>query len=169
MTLVRWEPTRELSALQNEVNRLFGSFFESPATVAAGTPRRQWIPAMDLVENADEYVLHADLPGLDRDDVKIEFDENVLTISGERNTRSETKQDGYRRVERASGSFSRSLTVPKGTDPQRITAAFADGVLEVHIPRAEQPKPHRVEIQTAAATVDGAEASEPAADAPLAA
>ena len=83
MTLVRWEPTRELSTLQHEMNRVFGNIFDLPAS-ATVRARRQWIPAIDLVETPEKYVLHADLPGIAADDVTIEFDENVLTVSGER-------------------------------------------------------------------------------------
>jgi HSP20 family protein len=170
MTLVRWEPTRELSSLQHEINRVFGDIFDLPAS-AAVRARRQWIPAMDLVETPGEYVLHADLPGLAADDVKIEVDENVLTVSGERRTQEKRTGDGYRRIERASGSFTRSLTLPRGIDPERISASFADGVLDVHIPRPEQRKRHRVAIATggdaAPATIEGAEAT--ATEVPLAA
>jgi len=150
MTVVRWEPTREFGALQKEMDRLFGSVFSVP-TASAG--RRRWIPAMDLVEGAEEYVLRADLPGLGGDDVKIEFDENVLTISGERTSSNEHSGDGFRRIERASGSFSRSLTLPAGVEPTAITARFANGVLEVHIPRPAQRRPLRVEIETGGESV----------------
>jgi HSP20 family protein len=94
MALVRWEPARELQSLQHEVNRLFGSFFDAPASSSASEALRQWIPAMDLVETDEQYVLRADLPGLGNDDVKIEFDENVLTISGERRTQTEQHGNG---------------------------------------------------------------------------
>jgi HSP20 family protein len=91
-------------------------------------------------------VLKADLPGLKRDDVEIELKDNVLTISGERRTESEQKVDGYYRVERATGGFSRSLTLPEGIDPEGIAADFSDGVLEVRIPKPEERKPHRISI-----------------------
>jgi len=163
MTLVRWEPTRELGPLQNEISRLFGDFFELPLSAGgAAASRRQWLPAMDLVESVDEYVLHADLPGLRSDDVKIEIDEDVLTVSGERRSAHEHHGDGYRWIERASGAFSRSLRLPRGIDPARISASFADGVLEVHIPRPEQRQPLSVPIETgatpAAAPTENAEA-----------
>jgi len=148
MTLVRWEPTREFGSLQKEMDRLFGSVFSVP-TGAAG--RRRWIPAMDLVEGAEEYVLRADLPGLRSEDVKVELDQNVLTISGERSSSTEDSGEGFRRIERASGSFARSLTVPAGVDATAITARFTDGVLEVHIPRPAQRKPLRVAVETTAA------------------
>ena len=164
MTLVRWEPVRELGTLQHEINRLFGGFFEQPAGQATGgATQRQWIPAMDLVEADGAYVLRADLPGLRADDVRIEIEENVLTISGERWTQHERRSDGYYRFERASGAFARQLTLPAGVDGDGIEAKFSDGVLEVRIPAPEQPKPRRVEITTpdsaAADTVEGTEAA----------
>src|SRR5438034_9058435 len=125
MALVRWEPVRELTTLQNEMNRLFSSFFDSPAGAGNGGTQglRRWMPAMDLVETDDHFVLRADLPGLSEDDVKIEFDDGTLTVSGERGAEHETKREGYHRVERAFGSFSRSLTLPQGIDPEAVTAS----------------------------------------------
>jgi len=146
MALIRWEPAREINSLQQEMNRLFGTFFDSAGSEVSV---RRWIPAMDLVEEGDHYVLRADLPGLSEDDVKIELDDRVLTISGERRSESEQRQEGYHRVERASGSFSRSLTLPDGVDPEAIEAGFEKGVLEVRIPKPEERKPRRVEINPA--------------------
>lgn len=146
MTLVRWEPARELQSLQQEMNRLFGSFFEGAPGNGGGAGGRQWIPAMDLVETDEHYVLRADLPGLGEDDVNIEFEENVLTISGERHAEQEQRGDGYYRFERATGRFARSLTLPSGVDPEHIEANFANGVLEVRIPKPEQARPRRVAI-----------------------
>jgi HSP20 family protein len=163
MALVRWEPVRELNTLQHEINRLFGTFFDQPTSQPGnGGTRRQWIPAMDLVETDGAYVLRADLPGIGNDDVKIEFEENVLTISGERNTQQEQRGEGYHRFERASGAFARSLTLPPGVDADRIEAKFTDGVLEVRIPTPEQRKPRRVTIATSGApgAVEGTEAVE---------
>jgi HSP20 family protein len=160
MALIRWEPARELQTVQQEMNRLFGSFFDSQAggNGSAGVTRR-WIPAMDLVEEGDQYVLRADLPGVSEDEVKIELEENVLTISGERKTEHEERKDGYVRVERASGSFSRSLVLPDGVDPDSVKAQFNSGVLEVRIPKPEQPKPRRVAISVGekAGVIDAAE------------
>ncbi len=159
MTLVRWEPVRELNSLQQEMNRLFGTFFDSPAGQGTGNgTTRRWIPAMDLAESEDSYILHADLPGLAEDDVKIEFEDNVLTISGERRTEREERKGGYVRVERASGAFTRSLTLPAGIDPSAIKAAFSNGVLEITIPKPAERKPHRVTIGTGGGTLEGTEA-----------
>jgi HSP20 family protein len=144
MTIVRWEPLRELGTLQNEMNRLFNTVFETPSP-STGALRR-WMPAMDLVESDDHFVLRADLPGVSEEDVTIEFEDGALTVSGERKSEHESKGDGYYRVERAFGSFSRSLTLPKGVDPEAVSASVDRGVLEVRIPKPEQRKPRRIEI-----------------------
>jgi HSP20 family protein len=162
MALIRWEPAREMASLQQEMNRLFNTFFDAPAAggdVAPGGGRR-WIPAMDLVETDDHYVLKADLPGLSEEDVHIDFEDNVLTVRGERKSEHEERKDGFHRVERSFGSFSRSLTLPEGVDPERIEASFDKGVLQVRIPKPEARKPRRVAITVGGSqpTVEGSEA-----------
>jgi HSP20 family protein len=146
MAIIRWEPAREISSLQQEVNRLFGSFFDTPGGPANGDIARRWIPAMDLIEDGNQYVLRADLPGVREDDVKIELDDNVLTIAGQRRSEHEERREGFHRIERSSGSFSRSLTLPEGIDPEQIEARFENGVLEVRVPKPEERKPRRVAI-----------------------
>jgi HSP20 family protein len=145
MALIRWEPARELNSLQNEMNRLFNTFFDTPLPNGGATARR-WLPPMDLAETDDEFVLKADLPGLAEKDVNIELEDNVLTISGERGSEHEERKEGVHRVERAYGTFSRSLSLPEGVDPEAIKASFDRGVLEVRIPKPEQRKPRKVEI-----------------------
>jgi HSP20 family protein len=149
MALIRWEPARELHSVQSEINRLFNTLFETPAPTQTGLPGR-WIPAMDLVETEGDFVLRADLPGMTQKDVKIELQDNVLTISGERKSDQQERKEGYFRIERASGAFARSLTLPDGVDPQAVTATFANGVLEVHVPKPEVRRPHKVEISVGA-------------------
>jgi HSP20 family protein len=147
MALVRWEPVRELTSLQNDMNRLFNTFFDTPSTGNGGNTPRRWIPAMDLVETDEHFVLKADLPGLAEEDVNVEVEDNVLTVSGERNAEHEDKREGYVRVERSYGAFRRSLTLPEGVDPEGVSASFDKGVLEVRIPKPEERKPRRVAIQ----------------------
>jgi HSP20 family protein len=155
MTIVRWEPLREFGALQNEMNRLFNTVFDAPLPGnGSSSTMRRWMPAMDLVETEDHFVLRADLPGLSEDDVKIEFEDGTLTVSGERKTEHESKNEGYHRVERAFGAFSRSLTLPQGIDPEAVTASFDRGVLEVSIPKPEERKPRRIEIGGAQKTIE---------------
>lgn len=148
MALVRWDPARELDAFQSDMNRLFDSFFSRRESApGSGYGSRRWIPAMDLLETEDHLVLRADLPGVGRDDIEIEVKEGVLTVSGERRAQHEQKREGYHRVERSFGRFSRSLELPKGVEADHIEAAFEDGVLEVRMPKPAERKPTRIEIQ----------------------
>jgi HSP20 family protein len=145
MTIVRWEPLRELNSLQSEMNRLFDTVFEQPSGGSRNVMRR-WMPAMDLVESGDHFVLRADLPGMAQEDVNIEFEDGTLTISGERKAEHGEEKEGYHRVERSFGAFSRSLTLPQGVDADAVTASFDRGVLEIRVPKPEQRKPRRIEI-----------------------
>ena len=168
MALIRWEPVAELNTIQNEMNRLFNNFFDAPTGRSSnGTQTRRWIPAMDLVETTDHYVLRADLPGLGDEDVNVQLEDNVLTISGERKTEQHTEQEGYYRLERAFGGFSRSLTLPDGVDPDSIQAHFDRGVLEITMPKPEQRKPRQVQIKLGGEdtkTIEGAAANDPGAN-----
>jgi HSP20 family protein len=144
MALVRWDPVRELDSLQSDMNRLFDRFFDTRGNGSSAA--RRWIPAMDLAETEDHLVLRGDLPGLTEDDIDIEIKDGVLTVSGERKAENEEKSEGYYRVERAFGSFSRSLTLPQGVEADKVEAKFDKGVLEVRIPKPVDAKPTRVQI-----------------------
>jgi HSP20 family protein len=160
MALIRWEPIGELNTIQSEMNRLFNTFFEGTPGGNGSPAGRRWIPAMDLVEAGDEFVLRADLPGLSEDDVKIELEGGVLTVSGERKAEHEQREQGYARLERSAGSFARSLTLPDGIDPDSITASVDRGVLEVRIPKPEQSKPRKVAISVGGGEQPAIEASD---------
>jgi HSP20 family protein len=167
MALIRWEPARELGTIQNEMNRLFNTFFDTPTTAGAGNgaaPRR-WIPPMDLVETEGQFVLKADLPGLADGDVNVELEDNVLTISGERKADHEERKDGCYRIERSFGSFRRTLTLPEGVDPETVKATFNSGVLEVHVPKPEERKPGKVAISVGGSEPNTIEGSESGAQA----
>ncbi|TMK41384.1 MAG: Hsp20/alpha crystallin family protein [Actinobacteria bacterium] len=157
MALVRWEPLRELSMFQDEMNRLFSRFSDAP-NGDTGLLRR-WVPAMDLVETDDHFVLRADLPGMSEEDVNVELEQNVLTISGERKSEHEERDAGYYRLERAAGSFSRALTLPEGVNPDGIQAGFDRGVLEVRIPKPPERKPRKVAIGVGAPAIEGEESA----------
>jgi HSP20 family protein len=162
MALIRWEPARELSSLQTEMNRLFNTFFDTPAGGNGGNGGqavRRWAPPMDLVETDDHFVLRADLPGLSEEDIQIEVEDDVLTVSGERKADHEEHQEGFYRVERAFGLFRRSLTLPEGVDAEAVQARFDKGVLEVRIPKPEERKPRRVSIRVGdePGAIEGAE------------
>jgi HSP20 family protein len=144
MALVRWDQGREIDSLQSEMNRVFDAFFGTRS--GEGGVTRRWVPAIDVVEDAGHLMLRADLPGMTEDDVEIEVKDGVLTVSGERKAEEKKEGEGFYRVERAFGSFSRSLSLPEGIDADKVTAEFENGVLEVRIPKPEERKPHRVQI-----------------------
>lgn len=146
MALVRWAPSRELYPIHSEINRLFTTLFDTATPVAGLAPRR-WTPPLDIVEDDGDYVLRADLPGVSADDVTIEIIDSTLKITGERKAEHEEQKDGYSRLERSYGSFSRTLALPAGVDPESIKATFDRGVLEIHIPKPEDRTPHKVEIE----------------------
>ena len=123
-----------------EIDRVFDAFFGQTDQA------RRWVPPMDLVEAEDHFLLKADLPGLTEGDVDIEVQDGTLMISGERKAEHEQREGGWYRLERAFGSFNRSLTLPDGVDPDRIDASFSHGVLEVRIPKPEERKPRRISI-----------------------
>jgi HSP20 family protein len=137
-----------------DVDRLFDAFF------GGERESRRWVPQMDLVEAEDHFLLKADLPGLAEDDVSIEVQDGTLTISGERKAEHESSERGWYRIERSFGSFSRSLTLPDRADADAIAANFDRGVLEVRIPKPEERKPRRVQIQAATGSNGGAPAVE---------
>ena len=127
-----------------EVDRLFDRLFDTP------TAAQRWAPAMDLVEAEDHYLLKADLPGVSEEDVTIEVENGVLTITGERKAEHERSERGFYRIERAFGHFQRQLTLPEGIDTEAVTAGFDKGVLSVSIPKPEKVKPRRIAIGGAA-------------------
>jgi HSP20 family protein len=132
----------------SDFNRLFNTLFDESRS-------QRWVPAMDLVEADDHFLLKADLPGLGEEDVSIEIRDNALTISGERKAEYEKRERGWYRVERATGRFSRSLTLPDGVDPDAVNAHFDRGVLEVWIPKPEARKPRRIAINSANSNENG--------------
>ncbi|UJA20659.1 Hsp20/alpha crystallin family protein [Thermoleophilia bacterium SCSIO 60948] len=146
MALVRWDGSREIDSLQSEMNRVFDAFFGSGARSAAESRSRRWVPPMDLVEEGEELVLRADLPGVAEEDVSIEIKDGTLQISGERRSEIKDDRDGFVRVERAYGSFARSLTLPEGVEAEGVRADFDRGVLEVRIPKPKERLPHKVAI-----------------------
>lgn len=143
MSLVRWDPFRELSALQHSINRLFEDIYPRQGNLTQG-----WMFPVDIKETPEAILVKAEIPGVSKDDIKVAFDNNVLTIRGER--KSEEKEEGanFLRVERKHGSFSRSFSVDVPVDQEKIKASYKDGVLEVVLPKgAEDSKGVTVEIE----------------------
>ena len=143
MALVRWEPFRELAALQNEMSRWMSPL---TGTTPGNGGSSTWLPAVDVWETDDALVLSFDLPGVREDEIPIELDDNVLTVSGERERTSEHSNDRFYRFERRFGAFSRSVTLPQGVEEDAIQANYANGVLEVRVPKPEESKPRRIQI-----------------------
>jgi HSP20 family protein len=139
----RWEPFRELAALQNEMSR-----WTSPltGTTPGNGSSSTWLPAVDVWETDDELVLSFDLPGIREDEIAVELDDNILTVSGKRERTSEHSNDRFYRFERRFGAFSRSVTLPQGVQEDAIRANYANGVLEVRVPKPEGPKPKRIQV-----------------------
>jgi HSP20 family protein len=146
MALVRFEPFRELAALQNEMGRWMSTL--AGGTTPGNGQSSTWLPAVDVWETENELVLSFDLPGIPEDKIAVELDDNVLTVSGERERMQEHTNERFYRFERRFGSFSRSVTLPAGVSESDITANYKDGVLEVRVPKPEEQKPKRIQVGT---------------------
>jgi len=144
MALVRFEPFRELAALQNEMGRWMSTL--AGATTPGNGQSTNWLPAVDVWETENELVLSFDLPGIPEDKITVELDDNVLTVSGERERTQEHTSERFYRFERRFGTFSRSVTLPVGVTESDITANYRDGVLEVRVPKPEEQKPKRIQV-----------------------
>jgi HSP20 family protein len=148
MSMSRWDPWGELAALQRDVQELFGR--------SSGTQRASsLVPAMDAYRTEEGLVLKLELPGVAPDQVEINYDRGVLTITGERSSQDETKGDNYLRRERSVGRFSRSITLSDAVDPSKIAARFEHGVLELKVPTAPEQRPTRIPISGAGAGQGG--------------
>jgi HSP20 family protein len=141
-TLVRWDPFREITTLQNEMSRLMNVMGGYPN----GATDRAWMPAVDAWETEDEVVYQFDLPGIPEDKISVEYEDGSLTVSGERERTQEVSEDRLYRFERRFGSFSRSIGLPQGVGEDAIKADYRDGVLEVRVRKPEQPKPRRIQV-----------------------
>jgi HSP20 family protein len=141
MAIVRWDPFRELTALQTEVGKLFSRLGTGEAA-----ERQSWTPMVDVIETDDAIKLKAELAGMKPEDIKIDVQDNVLTLSGERRFEEEVKEDKYYRIERRYGSFSRSIALPQTADESKIVANYDDGVLEVTVPKTEVAQPKRIAV-----------------------
>lgn len=145
MNIVRYDPFREIRSLQDEVNRLF------TASASSNISRQDmmngaWAPKVDIFENNESIILEAELPGMNRDDFELSFENNVLTLKGERRFENKTDQDNYHRIERSYGSFTRSFTLPQTVTPEGARAEFQNGILFVTLPKREDTKARKIEI-----------------------
>ncbi|WP_290649327.1 Hsp20/alpha crystallin family protein [Aquisalimonas sp.] len=146
MNIRRYEPWGVLNQLSNEMNSLFantGQQLNDPSTMATS----DWVPAVDIQEEKDRYLIKADIPGVKPDDIEIHMENDVLTIKGERSAEDVTEGNGYKRVERIRGTFHRRFTLPDTADADRISASSRDGVLEVVIPKQQKVQPRRINVE----------------------
>lgn len=146
--LTRWDPFRDLAALQDRIDRLFEDSLGRLRSDWGGEALegRTWAPAVDIVETDNEIVLKADLPGIDPKDVEIQVQNGTLTLKGERKFESDVKEDNYRRVERVYGSFVRSFSLPRSVDADKAEAEYRNGVLQVKLPKRPEAKPKQLKV-----------------------
>jgi len=137
----RWDPFDELTSLRTRMDRLWARMANDD-----DAPVPNWMPTTDVIESRDEILIKAELPGIDQKDVDVQIENGVLTIKGERKAETEQEDKGYRRIERAYGTFLRTFTLPNNVDPEKITAAFLNGVLELRLPKKESAKPRAIKV-----------------------
>ena len=146
MALMRYEPWNLLNQLQREVNRLFETSRVSDEET--GNILADWMPAVDIKEEPTQFVIHADLPGVDIKDIEITLENGVLTLKGQRASEKKEETEQYRRVERVRGTFLRRFSLPDVADANKVTAKCKDGVLEVTVPKREAAQPRRIAIES---------------------
>ena len=150
MSIVRYDPFRDLRTLQEEVNRLFSSNL-TRGFGEEGIGRGAWNPSVDIYENKDQIVLEAELPGMKQDDFELTVENNVITLRGERQFEKKEDSDNYHRVERSYGSFTRSFTLPQTVSAEGATAEYSNGVLRVTLPKREETKARRIQVNNESA------------------
>jgi HSP20 family protein len=151
-TLVRWEPFRELAALQSEMSRFMNGLLEGD-----GRATQSWVPTADVWETEDEVVYAFDLPGIPEEAISVELEDGALTVSATREREQKVEEGRYFRFERRFGTFSRTIGLPQGVTDSDVAAHYEHGVLEVHVAKPEQPKPRKIEIGVGggAKTIEG--------------
>lgn len=146
MSMVRFDPFRDLASMQERINRMFGDAYTRRYDDDL-TQRGEWSPAVDIYETpSQEIVLKAELPGIAREDIDLRVENNTLTIRGERKPDTTIKQEQFHRVERSYGAFSRSFSLPSRIDTDKVRAEFKEGVLAITLPVKAEAKPRQIEV-----------------------
>jgi HSP20 family protein len=146
MDIMKWDPFRELEGIQTRLDRVFG---EAPFRPEAEATFADWAPAVDIQETESEYLVKADLPDVKKEDVKVEFDEGVLTVEGDRKLEKDEKGTKFHKIERTYGKFVRRFALPTEVDATKLSAEFKNGVLSVHLPKAPDTKPKAISVKVA--------------------
>lgn len=142
------DPWKDFGSLQERINRMFDDTIRTLyPTDGEELEKGTWAPAVDIYETNDSFVVSADLPGLNKDEIQIDLKDNILTLKGEKKFEEKVSKDNYIRVERAYGSFVRSFTLPQNVDPEKIKAKYKEGVLEITIPKKEEAKPKQIKVE----------------------
>lgn len=147
MALIRWDPFREMSALQERMNRLMSDYRTRTPLGEEEMAQGSWIPPVDIYETKDSIVLNIELPGVTKEDMTLEVKDNTLTIRGEKKLEKDVKEDSFHRMERTYGSFMRAFTLPSTVQQDKVKAKFKDGILEIQIPKAEEAKPKQIKVE----------------------
>jgi HSP20 family protein len=145
MTIVRWDPFRNMTTLQERINRIFDETATRP-NYDDEVSKCDWRPIVDIYDSENAIIINAELPGVTKENITLDVKENILTIKGARKAEEEVRKENYYRKERCFGSFERAFTLPSAIDPSKITANFKEGVLRVEIPKPEEKKPKQIKI-----------------------
>ena len=145
MNITRYEPWSLLNLMQRDFERATGQNGSGDVSTSVA----DWVPAVDIVEEKDRFVLRADLPGVSANDIDVNMDDGVLSLSGERSLETNSEVDGLRRVERASGKFYRRFSLPETANAEEISAKSANGILEISIPKVPQTQARRITVEAA--------------------
>ena len=151
MTLVRWDPFREFTQMQDRLNRASSGAYDRAGSDEGLLTSGAWVPPVDIYQNGDqELVLKAELPDMSREDIDITVDNGTLTIRGEKKLSSDVREEQFHRIERRYGTFSRSFSLPQTVDPNKVAAEYKQGVLTVRLPLREEAKPRSIKVDVAA-------------------
>lgn len=145
----KWNPFKEMDELQNRLNHFFGTPTPTRANDEESMAPARWAPLVDIVEDEKEYLIKAELPEIKKDDISVKVEKGILSITGERKFEKEENEKKYHRVERSYGHFTRTFSLPDDADAEQVKAEFKDGVLLVHVHKAEKAKPKQIEVSVA--------------------
>lgn len=146
MNIVRYRQWPNQGALQEEIKSVFDRFFETGDRDESSVVTSQWVPRVDIKEETDRFVIYADLPGLDPEQIEVQMDKGILTIKGERSSESTRESERFARIERRYGSFHRRFALPDSADAEGIAASGRNGVLEISIPKKPETAPRRIQV-----------------------
>lgn len=146
MAITRWDPFRELEEMSSRLNRLFRQGAGGQPGTDGGEALADWAPAIDIQETDGEYLVHADLPAVKKEDVKVSVQDGILAVEGERKHEKDEKGKRFHRVERSFGRFVRRITLPTDVDQRKVEAEYKDGVLVVHLPKSTTAQPRSIDV-----------------------